>query len=43
MVKWAKTCGMVVMMHTGGTSIPGSTNGSADDVIAADPDVGLPY
>jgi len=39
MVKWAKTCGMVVMMHTGGTSIPGSTTVPADDVIAADPDV----
>ena len=39
MVKWAKKCGMVVMMHTGGTSIPGSTTVPADDVIAADPDV----
>jgi hypothetical protein len=25
MVKWAKKYGMVVMMHTGGTSIPGSS------------------
>jgi enamidase len=39
MVKWAKKCGMVVMMHTGGTSIPGSTTVPADDVIAADPDI----
>jgi enamidase len=39
MVKWAKKYGMVVMMHTGGTSIPGSTTVSADDVIAADPDI----
>jgi len=39
LVKWAKKCGMVVMMHTGGTSIPGSTTVPADDVIATDPDV----
>jgi len=39
MVKWAKKHGMVVMMHTGGTSIPGSTTVPADDVIAADPDI----
>src|SRR4030042_873648 len=39
MVKWAKKYGMVVMMHTGGTSIPGSTTVSAEDVIATDPDV----
>ncbi len=39
MVKWAKKYGMVVMMHTGGTSIPGSTTVPADDVIAADPDI----
>ena len=39
MVKWAKKYGMVVMMHTGGTSIPGSTTVSADDVIAAAPDI----
>ena len=39
MVKWAKKNGMVVMMHTGGTSIPGSTTVPADDVIAADPDI----
>lgn len=39
MVKWAKKHGMVVMMHTGGTSIPGSTTVPADDVIATDPDI----
>jgi enamidase len=39
MVKWAKKYGMVVMMHTGGTSIPGSTTVPADDVIAAGPDI----
>lgn len=39
MVKWAKKWGMVVMMHTGGTSIPGSATVSADDVIATDPDI----
>ncbi len=39
MVKWAKKYGMVVMMHTGGTSIPGSTTVPAADVMAADPDI----
>ncbi len=39
MVKWAKKYGMVVMMHTGGTSIPGSSTVPAADVIAVDPDV----
>lgn len=39
MVKWAKKNGMVVMMHTGGTSIPGSTTVPAEDVIATDPDI----
>lgn len=39
MVKWAKKYGMVVMMHTGGTSIPGSTTVPAQDVIDTDPDV----
>ncbi len=39
MVKWAKKYGMIVMMHTGGTSIPGSATVPADDVIATDPDV----
>ncbi len=39
MVKWAKECGMTVMMHTGGTSIPGSSSVTADMVIEADPDI----
>ncbi len=39
MVKWAKKHGMVVMMHTGGTSIPGSTTVPAEEVITADPDI----
>jgi enamidase len=39
MVKWAKKYGMVVMMHTGGTSIPGSSTVPAEDVIAISPDV----
>lgn len=39
MVKWAKKYGMTVMMHTGGTSIPGSSTVTADMVIATDPDI----
>jgi len=39
MVKWAKKYGMVVMMHTGGTSILGSSTVPAEDVIAISPDV----
>lgn len=39
MVKWAKKYGMTVMMHTGGTSIPGSDTVTADQVIAADPHI----
>jgi len=39
MVRWAKKHGMVVMMHTGGTSIPGSSTVPADDVIAIAPDI----
>lgn len=39
MVRWARACGMKVMMHTGGTSIPGSSTVGADHVIATDPDV----
>lgn len=39
MVKWAKKHGFKVMMHTGGTSIPGSSTITADDVINTDPDV----
>jgi len=39
MVKWAKKVGMTVMMHTGGTSIPGSSVVTADMVIRTDPDI----
>ncbi|MCP5036540.1 MAG: amidohydrolase family protein, partial [Rhodobacteraceae bacterium] len=39
MVRWAKKYGMVVMMHTGGTSIPGSSTVTAAQVIATNPDV----
>ncbi len=39
MVKWAKKYGMIVMMHTGGTSIPGSDTVTADQVIAVDPHI----
>jgi enamidase len=39
MVKWAKEVGMTVMMHTGGTSIPGSSIVTADMVIRTDPDI----
>lgn len=39
MVKWAKACGMTVMMHAGGTSIPGSSTITADMVIKTDPDI----
>ena len=39
MVEWAHKNGFKVMMHTGGTSIPGSSTVTADDVIATKPDV----
>jgi enamidase len=39
MVKWAKALGMTVMMHTGGTSIPGSSVVTADMVIQTNPDI----
>ena len=39
MVKWARECGMTVMMHTGGTSIPGSSSVTADMVMEAGPDI----
>ncbi|KJS46158.1 amidohydrolase family protein [Desulfosporosinus sp. BICA1-9] len=39
MVNWAKKYGMKVAMHTGGTSIPGSSTVTADDVIAVQPTV----
>jgi len=39
MVKWARKNGMVVMMHTGGTSIPGSTTVGLQQVLGANPDI----
>jgi len=39
MVKWAQECGMTVMMHTGGTSIPGSSTVTAEMVIQTNPDI----
>jgi enamidase len=39
MVKWAKEYGMTVMMHTGGTSIPGSSTVTAEMVMQTAPDI----
>lgn len=39
MVKWAKEFGMTVMMHTGGTSIPGSSTITARMVQETGPDI----
>jgi enamidase len=39
MVQWAKKSGMTVMMHTGGTSIPGSSTVTAEMVIQTAPDI----
>jgi enamidase len=39
MVEWAKKQGMTVMMHTGGTSIPGSDTVTAAQVMAANPHI----
>lgn len=39
MVAWAKKYKMSVMMHTGGTSIPGSSTVTAADVMKTAPDV----
>ena len=39
MVEWAHKYGMKVQMHTGGTSIPGSSTVTANDVINTKPDV----
>ena len=39
MVKWAKECGMAVMMHAGGTSIPGSSTVTAEMVIQTAPTI----
>ena len=39
MVEWAREVGMTVMMHTGGTSIPGSSTVTADQVIKTNPHI----
>jgi enamidase len=39
MVRWAKANGMTVVMHTGGTSMPGSSTVTAQMVMDMDPDV----
>ncbi len=39
MVGWAKKFGMKVLMHVGGTSIPGSSTVTCKDVLEADPTV----
>ncbi|RKL63473.1 Enamidase [Thermoanaerobacteraceae bacterium SP2] len=39
MVKWAKKHGFITMLHTGGTSVPGSTSITAADVLTICPDV----
>lgn len=39
MVAWAKKYGFKVMMHTGGTSIPGSSTVMAEQVMAINPDI----
>jgi len=39
MVEWAHKYGFKVMMHTGGTSIPGSSTVTAGQVMAIKPDV----
>ena len=39
MVTWAKKYGMTVMMHTGGTSIPGSSTVTAEQVIKTGPHI----
>ncbi len=39
MVEWAKKYGMKVAMHTGGTSIPGSSTVSVEDVLTVKPSV----
>jgi enamidase len=39
MVGWAKKFGMKVLMHVGGTSIPGSSTVTCEDVLEANPTV----
>ena len=39
MVEWAHACGMIVMMHIGGASIPGSNVLGATEALAIGPDI----
>ncbi|MBA3947052.1 MAG: amidohydrolase family protein [Herpetosiphonaceae bacterium] len=39
MVEWAHGCGMIVLMHVGGASIPGSSVIGAREALAIGPDV----
>ncbi len=39
MVDWAKKYGMKVLMHVGGTSVPGSSTVTCEDVVTARPTV----
>ena len=39
MVDWARACGMTVMMHIGGASIPGSSVLGAREALAILPDI----
>ena len=39
MVGWARSFGMKVLMHVGGTSVPGSSTVTCDDVLTAGPTV----
>jgi len=39
MIEWAKARGMVTTVHTGGSSIPGSSGIWAEHILALDPDV----
>jgi enamidase len=39
MVEWARKYGMKVLMHVGGTSVPGSSTVTCDDVLIARPTV----
>ncbi|MFN3657328.1 MAG: amidohydrolase family protein [Pseudolabrys sp.] len=39
MIKWARDRGMVTTVHTGGSSIPGSSGIWAEHILALDPDV----
>ncbi len=39
MAEWARKYGMKVLMHVGGTSVPGSSTVTCDDVLIAKPTV----